>query len=74
MGNSVSYLADSITYVKKTVRYIVTLPLKYMSKEEQEMANSGVGPSAELHRGEDAPQAASTTLRYKPFQFSSVVR
>ena len=52
MGNSVSYLADSFTYVKKTVRYIVTLPLKYMSKEEQEMANSGVGKEEE---GEGKP-------------------
>ena len=52
MGNSVSYLADSFTYVKKTVRYIVMLPLKYMSKEEQEMANSGVGKEEE---GEGKP-------------------
>ena len=52
MGNSVSYIADSFTYVKNTVRYIVTLPLKYMSKEEQEMANSGVGKEEE---GEGKP-------------------
>ena len=52
MGNSVSYIADSFTYVKNTVRYIVTFPLKYMSKEEQEMANNGVGKGEEK---EDKP-------------------
>jgi hypothetical protein len=52
MGNSVSYLADSFTYVKNTIKYIVIFPLKYMSKEEQEMANSGVGKGEEK---EDKP-------------------
>ena len=41
MGNSVSYLANSFTYVKNTIKYIVIFPLKYMSKEEQEQEKEG---------------------------------